>query len=45
MFLQIMPTDTVQEATASSTVFFIIVGGIFFIGSLSFFLLSRKTKK
>ncbi|MDT7831476.1 hypothetical protein RQM59_03735 [Flavobacteriaceae bacterium S356] len=45
MLLQIMPTDTIQEATASSTLFFSVVLVIFILGAIAFFFASKKVKK
>lgn len=45
MFLQIMPTDNIQEATASTTLFFTVVLAFFVLAAIAFFMVSRKVRK
>ncbi len=45
MFLQIMPTDTIQEATASSTLFFLVVFAIFLLAGITYLFVTKKARK
>lgn len=45
MFLQIMPTEPIEEVTASSTLFVSVILAIFVFAAITFFILSKRVKK